>query len=152
MALIRPARNPIIRQLGLLIALNFVLFATAAFPAEKAAEGGGHKATSSASFIAFDPFYSTVLDGERARGLLMVEMGLDVPDEKLRERINLARPALRDAYVRSLSAYATTAVRLYRQPSLEDIAGRMQTVTDNILGKKGAAKVLMVQLAVRPSQ
>ena len=152
MALILPARNPTIRQLGLLFALTFALSATDAFPAEKAAEGGGHKATSSTSFVAFDPFYSTVLDGERARGLLMVEMGLDVPDEKLRERINLARPALRDAYVRSLSAYATTAVRLYRQPSLEDIAGRMQAVTNQMLGKKGAAKVLMVQLAVRPSQ
>jgi flagellar basal body-associated protein FliL len=152
MALIRPARNPIIRQLGLLFVLTFALSATAANPAEKAAEGGGHKATSSESFIAFDPFYSTVLDGERARGLLMVEMGIDVPDEKLRERINLARPALRDAYVRSLSAYATTAVRLYRQPSLEDITNRMQAVTDQMLGKKGAAKVLMVQMAVRPSQ
>ena len=152
MALIRMAHKLLIRQLGPLIVFTFALSAGEVPAAENASEGGGHKATSSTSFVAFDPFYSTVLDGERARGLLMVEMGLDVPDEKLRERVNLALPTLRDAYVRSLSAYATTAVRLYRQPNLEDIVARMQAVTDQMLGKKGAAKVLMVQMAVRPSQ
>jgi flagellar basal body-associated protein FliL len=152
MALTHSALWQLIRHLGPLVALTFALSAEPALGAEKAAEGGGRKATSSASFVAFDPFYSTVLDGERARGLLMIEMGLDVPDEKLRERVNLALPALRDAYVRSLSAYATTAVKFYRQPNVEDIANRMQAVTDKMLGQKGAARVLMVQMAVRASR
>jgi flagellar basal body-associated protein FliL len=152
MALTRPAVSLFIRHLGAAVALTFALSAGQAIAAEKAAEGGGHKATSSTSFVAFDPFYSTVLDGQRARGLMMVEMGLDVPDQALRERVNLALPAIRDAYVRGLSAYATTAVRLYRQPNVEDIGNRLQAITDQMLGKKGAAKVLMVQTAVRISQ
>jgi len=43
--------------------------------------------------------------------LLLVELGLDVPDGALRERVTQALPALRDAYVRSLLVYAATAVR-----------------------------------------
>lgn len=151
MTLTRSALSLLIRYRGPLVALTLALSAGGAIAAEKAAEGGGHKVTSSVSYIAFEPFYSSVLDGERARGLLMVELGLDVPDEQLRERVNLALPVFRDAYVRSLSAYATTAVRLYRQPSVEDIGNRLQAVTDQLLGKKGAARVLMIQTALRVS-
>jgi hypothetical protein len=78
----------------------------------------------------------------------MVELGLDVPDEPLRARVTHALPALRDAYVRSLIAYGATAVRPYRQPSVEDIAERMQAITDRLMGQQGA-KVLMAQTAMR---
>jgi len=76
-----------------------------------------------------------------------VELGLDVPDAKLRDRINQSLPALRDAYVRSLLTYAATAVRPWRQPNVEDIASRMQVITDRMVGREGA-KVLMAQLAI----
>ena len=78
----------------------------------------------------------------------MVEIGLDVPDSGLRERVNQTLPALRDAYVRSLLTYAATSVRPWRQPSVEDIANRMQTITNHVIGREGA-KVLMAQTAIR---
>jgi hypothetical protein len=77
-----------------------------------------------------------------------VEFGLDVPDSSLRQRATAALPALRDAYVRGLLTYAATTVRAWRQPNVEDIANRMQAITDRSLGKKGA-KVLMAQTAIR---
>jgi hypothetical protein len=106
------------------------------------------KTTQSESYVVIDPMYATILDGNRPRGLLMVELGLDVPDGTLRERVNHALPALRDAYVRSLMAYGATAVRPYRQPSVDDIAERMQVITDRLMGQQGA-KVLMAQTAIR---
>jgi hypothetical protein len=106
------------------------------------------KTTQSESYIMIEPIYASILEGSRPRGLLLVEFGLDVPDANLRERANQALPALRDAYVRGLLTYAATAVRAWRQPSVEDIANRMQAITDRSLGKKGA-KVLMAQTAIR---
>ena len=106
------------------------------------------KTTQSESFVAIDPMYATVLEGNRPRGLLMIELGLDVPDAAMRARVSHALPTLRDAYVRSLMAYGATAVRAWRQPSVDDIADRMQAITDRIMGGPGA-KVLMAQTAIR---
>jgi hypothetical protein len=106
------------------------------------------KTTQSESYVVLDPMYATILEGSKPRGLLMVELGLDVPDGALRARVSHALPALRDAYVRSLIAYGATAVRAWRQPSVDDIAERMQTITDRLVGGPGA-KVLMAQTAIR---
>ena len=84
----------------------------------------------------------------RARGLLLVEIGLDVKDAALRDRVNNELPILRDAYVRSLLVFAATAVKPWRQPNVEEIATRMQAITDRVLGKPGA-RVLMAQTAIR---
>jgi hypothetical protein len=106
------------------------------------------KTTQSESYVVIDPMYATIIEANKPRGLLMVELGLDVPDATLRERVSHALPALRDAYVRSLIAYGATAVRAWRQPSIDDIAERMQAVTDRVVGGPGA-KVLMAQTAMR---
>jgi len=116
--------------------------------AEETKEAAQHKTTQSESYISIDPIYASILDGMRPRGLLMVEIGLDVPDAKLRERVNQNLPTLRDAYVQNLLTYAATAVRPWRQPNVEDIASRMQTVTNRVIGRDGA-KVLMAQTAIR---
>ena len=106
------------------------------------------KTTQSESYVAIDPMYATILEGSRPRGLLMVELGLDVPDSALRARVSHALPTLRDAYVRILIAYGSTAVRAFRQPSVEDIAARLQAITDRLMGGPGA-QVLMAQTAMR---
>jgi flagellar basal body-associated protein FliL len=114
----------------------------------EAAEPAQRKTTQSESYIALDPMYATILDGQTPRGLLLVEVGLDVPDAALRSQVSQALPVLRDAYVRSLLIYAANAVRPYRQPSVEDIANRIQAITDKTIGRKGA-QVLMAQTAIR---
>jgi flagellar basal body-associated protein FliL len=124
------------------------LFGVGRANAAEASQPAQHKTTQSESYITIEPLYASILDGTRPRGLLMIEIGLDVPDAGLRERVNQAMPALRDAYVRSLLTYAATSVRPWRQPSVEDIANRMQTITNRVIGREGA-KVLMAQTAIR---
>ena len=129
------------------LAFAVVAFAGAAIASE-APTPAQRKTTQSESYVVIDPMYATIIEGNKPRGLLMVELGLDVPDAALRERVNHALPVLRDAYVRSLIAYGATAVRAWRQPSVDDIAERMQAVTDRLVGGPGA-KVLMAQTAMR---
>ena len=129
------------------LALALLTFTGAALASEAPAPAQ-RKTTQSESYVVVDPMYATIIEGNKPRGLLLVELGLDVPDAALRERVNHALPALRDAYVRSLIAYGATAVRAWRQPNVDDIAERMQAVTDRVVGGPGA-KVLMAQTAMR---
>ena len=110
-----------------------------------------HKITQSKSFIMVEPFYTTFYDAGRPAGLLMVAVGLDVPDDGLRGDVDRGMPRLRDDYLRSLSAFAATAVRPDRQPDVNDIAGRLQRVTDRALHRPGA-KVLLAEVAIRVSR
>lgn len=107
-----------------------------------------HKLTQSKSYLPLEPIYATIVDDNRAQGMLMVGMGLDVPDDALRDVATRSMPVLRDAYVRSLVAFAATAVRTTTQPDVTQIADRLQTITDRALGKKGA-KILLAQVAIR---
>jgi hypothetical protein len=107
-----------------------------------------HKLTQAESYVMVDPMYTTILDGERPIGMLMVGIGIDIPDPKLRAEAVHALPVLRDAYVRNLFNFSTTAVRPSAQPDVAAIADRLQAVTDRALGRKGA-KVLLAQIAMR---
>ena len=138
----------VIRHLSAAVAVTFALSGGPALGAEAPQQGAQRKTTNSESYIVIDPLYASILDGAKPRGLLIVEMGLDVPDAGLRGDVNKALPILRDAYVRGLLAYAASNVRVTRQPSVDDIANRMQTITDKVMGKAGA-RVLMAQTAIR---
>lgn len=131
-------------------ALLLTLLAMLAVPAhaEDDKKGATHKATQSKSYLMIDPIYATIVSGERPVGMLMIGIGIDVPDETLRAEADHAMPVLRDAYVRNMMAYAATQVRAWRQPDVAIIADRLQAVTDRALGRKGA-KLLLAQVALR---
>ncbi len=134
--------------------LAVVAFAVMAGPAAGAEDGPKkgkapeHKQTQSKSYIMVDPIYTTIVADNRAAGMLMVGAGLDVPDSQLREDVDRSMPVLRDAYIRNLMAFAATTVRTTAQPDVGVLAGRLQSVTDRALGKKGA-RVLLAQVALR---
>lgn len=107
-----------------------------------------HKVTQSVSYLMVDPIYTTIVSDNHAAGMLMVGVGLDVPNPALREEVIRSLPVLRDAYLRNLMTFTATAVRTDAQPDVETIAGRLQGVTDRALKKKGA-RVLLAQVALR---
>jgi len=110
-----------------------------------------HKITQSASYLMIDPIYTTIMQGDKAAGLLMIGIGLDVPDATLRDEAQTMMPVLRDVYVRSLMAFSASSVRVWRQPDVGEIADRLQRVTDRALGHKGA-RILLAQVAMRLTQ
>jgi flagellar basal body-associated protein FliL len=128
--------------------LASALLGTAAHAAET--KRPEHKITQSKSFIMIEPFYTTVYDAGHPVGMLMVAIGLDVPDETLRAQADSGMPLLRDYYLRNLSNFAATAVRPWQQPDVVEIAERLQRVTNRALHRPGA-KVLLAQVALRIS-
>lgn len=131
--------------------LGFLVLLPIAAPAAEEGEppkSSEHKLTQSKSYLPLEPIYATIVDDDRAQGMLMVGMGLDVPDDALREIATRSMPVLRDAYIRNLIAFSATAVRTTAQPDVTQIADRLQGVTDRALGKKGA-KILLAQVAIR---
>ena len=133
-------------SLGLLAALTLAAHADDN-DTQKAPE---HKITQSKSYLSLDPIYTTIVDDDRAQGMLMIGVGLDVPDPALRAVANRSLPVLRDAYVRNLMTFTANVVRTDAQPDVDMIATRLQGVTDRALGKRGA-KVLLAQVAIRVS-
>jgi flagellar basal body-associated protein FliL len=111
-------------------------------------KGAKHKVTQSKSYLMIDPIYTTIMASDRPAGMLMIGIGIDVPDEKLRSEAEHSMPVLRDAYVRNLMSFAATQVRTSTQPDVTVIANRLQAVTDRALGRKGA-KLLLAQVAMR---
>ena len=133
--------------LAFLVALPVSAFAAEDGGGQKAPE---HKITQSKSYLSLEPIYTTIVDDDRVQGMLMVGIGLDVPDPGLRAVATRSMPVLRDAYVRNLMAFTATSVRTDAQPDVVQIAKRLQGVTDRALGKKGA-KILLAQVAIRLS-
>jgi len=135
-----------------------LLLALATGSAVAAEEKGGekkqqkapeHKSTQSETWVDIDPpFSTTVISDNRAVGILQVWVGLDIPDARMRENAERSLPVLRDAYLRSLTSYTATNVRLDFQPDVGVIADRLQGITDRALGKKGA-RILLRQVALR---
>lgn len=109
-----------------------------------------HKITQAVSYVPIHPIYATVLDAGRPAGLLLVSIGLDIPDATLRARARAALPLLRDAYVRNMMTFAAAAVRPFEQPDVDLIARRLQAVTDQQLHQSGA-RVLLVQVMLQMS-
>jgi len=132
------------------ILLSIVVLFALLLPAhgEEAKKPPVHKITQSTSYVMIDPIYTTILDGDKPIGLLMIGIGLDVPNGKLRAQVTNTMPALRDAYVRTMLNFTATAVRPWRQPDVTDIADRLQRVTNRMLKRKGA-RVLLAQVAMR---
>lgn len=154
-------RKALVLLLSSFVALAVPAGASGHGGGEKTEEGGKdkkddkkaavHKITQSESYVMLDPIYTSILDGNRPLGLLMVGIGLDIPDAHLRERVETDMPQLRDAYVRNLMAFTAVGVRSWRQPDVAEIADRLQGVTDRVLRKKGA-RILLAQVAMRLSK
>jgi flagellar basal body-associated protein FliL len=108
-----------------------------------------HKITQSESWVTIDPPFSmAIVADNRATGVLLVWVGLDVPDAGMRENVLRSMPILRDAYLRNLMAYTSTHVRLDTPPDSIVISDRLQAITDRALKKKGA-RILLRQIALR---
>jgi hypothetical protein len=136
------------RSIALLLTLLVVLFVAPPAGADDGQQMAKHKMTQSESYIMIEPMYATIMDGDRPGGMLLVAVGLDIPDPKLRAEAERALPLIEDDFVRSVMSFAWTSVRLTEQPDVVALADRLQRVTDRALHRPGA-KVLLAEVASR---
>lgn len=123
------------RRLALAAALSLV-------PAAAAASGGGEKKKGGGlTFVPVKAVAATIMRRDGSRGVITVELGIDVADEALRMRANDIQPRLRDAYAGFLQLYAGGLPKA-ALPNADYIAGELQKATDQVLGKKGGKLLL----------
>jgi hypothetical protein len=122
----------------------FAALALAAVPAAVAAEqkkkGGG------ATYIQI-PTLAASTRTARGRGVITVDVGVDVPDATLRSRCEASLPRLRAAYVQLLQIYAA-GIGPTTVPNADYLATELQRETDRVLGRRGARLLLGAILVV----
>jgi hypothetical protein len=114
---------------------------TAALPTLARAEDDEKKKAGGATYIQINTLTGTTNRSGGRRGVLTVECGLDVPDEKLRKFARLSLPRLRAAYVQVVQTYAA-GLPSGSPPGVDFIARELQRQTDQVLGRPGARLLL----------
>ena len=122
--------------------LFFALLAASALLAPlpgRAEEGGGQKTKQ--PYLPLPAVAVSVFRQGGRRGVLTVEVGVDVRDSRLRNRIELYQPLLNSAYVSALQPYAL-GLGPGEPPNADYISLTLQRETDRVLGRSGAKLLL----------
>lgn len=98
--------------------------------------------TSAESYLPLPTLSAGVLQRQSTRGVLIVDMGLDIPDQALRRQARLNQPRLRDALRTALATYASTYYRDRTAPSPAELTRLLQQSVDRTLGAPGARVLL----------
>ena len=109
--------------------------ASAAQATTERKKGGG------LSFTQLPTLTATVTKAGGGRGVLAVEVGLDIADGGLKTRSDQLGPVLRDAYVQFLVRYAA-GLAPAQLPNADVIGAGLQQATDRVLGRPGAVLLL----------
>ena len=111
------------------------LLAPAALAAEEKKKGGG------LSYVQMPALTATVFRADGRRGVMTVEVGVDIANNGLRNRAQISLPRLRAAYVQMLQAYAS-GLGAGQAPSADYISTALQKETDRVLGEPGGKLLL----------
>jgi hypothetical protein len=107
--------------------------------------------TSAASYLPMPTLAVSVLQRSSSQGTIVVDMGIDVPDERLRQHAAANGPRLRDALRTALSTYASTYYRDRTEPDPDTLTRLLQRSVDLTLGAEGA-RVLLVNIIYQRRQ
>jgi hypothetical protein len=121
----------------LILASLLALAPAAAFAPAALAQEDQRKKGGGASFIQLDTLAATIIRPDGRRGVMTMEVGVDVPDGGLHARAAQSTPLLRAAYSEVLRTYAA-GLAPGALPSADYLSLRLQQVTDATLGRAGA--------------
>jgi flagellar basal body-associated protein FliL len=107
--------------------------------------------TSAETYLPMPTLSAGVLQRNANQGTIVVDMGLDIPDEELRLRARLNAPRIRDALRTALATYASTYYRVRTSPSPAELTRQMQMAVDRVLGAQGA-RVLLANIIYQRQQ
>ncbi|RME65510.1 MAG: hypothetical protein D6782_06135 [Alphaproteobacteria bacterium] len=132
---------------GLLLALPLAIAAMA-----PAWAGGSAKPDdgelSESHFLKLQPMIVPVLQEHRMRGLVSVQISLQLSDAKTRERVEKMKPKLTDRYIIALNQLGQAVIEIDRPVNLPLIQQILQRSTDYVLGAD-VARVLIIDASSR---
>ncbi len=106
------------------------------------AEGGEEKKKGGGiTFLQLPTLNATVMRGDGRRGVITVEVGVDVANAGLRNRAKISQPRLQAAYAQMLEIYAA-GLGPGALPNADYISRMLQQQTDDVLGQPGAKLLL----------
>ena len=143
--------------------LAIALLAASAAPA--AASGSGSAAptqeqapatrqerlTSAETYLPMPTLSAGVIQRNDNHGTIVVDMGLDITDEALRQRARLNAPRVRDALRTALANYSSTYYRIRTAPDPTELTRQMQLAVNRVLGAEGA-RVLLANIIYQRRQ
>lgn len=127
-----------------LAALGSALAAAEAAKASGKSSGGGAPAN---AYIPLPTATATILRRDGRRGVMTVEVGVDVADEALRTHADQSRPRLSAAY-NEVVRLAGERILPGAPPDVEWLSRALQAATDRVLGKAGAKLLLGTVMVV----
>lgn len=107
--------------------------------------------TSADTYLPMPTLSAVVLQRAVNRGTIIVDMGIDVPDEDLRWRARVNGPRVRDALRTALATYAMIYYHDRTSPDPAELTRLMQIATDRTLGASGA-RVLLANIIYQRHQ
>ncbi len=118
------------------LAATAVLALLLAFACPQAQAAGANagqtgKSGATVNFVSLEPFQVTVFARGRPRGVLVVDIGLEINDPAARRYAQAALPRLRDQILRTLNAMATRSIPMHKPVAVERIANRLQGIADS---------------------
>ena len=127
-----------------LAALGSALAAAEAAKASGKSSGGGAPAN---AYIPLPTATATILRRDGRRGVMTVEVGVDVADTTLRTRADQSKPRLSAAY-NEVVRLAGERLLPGAPPDVEWLSRALQAATDRVLGKAGAKLLLGTVMVV----
>jgi hypothetical protein len=119
------------RRLALAFGLTMI-------PAAAMASGGGEKKKGGGvTFIQIQTLTASIIRRSGARGVMTMEVGVDVPNEQFRGHAQASVPRLRAAFAQIVQIYAS-GLPTATPPDADFLAQKLQRETDRVLGKPGA--------------
>jgi hypothetical protein len=112
------------------------------------AAGGANGAGANPTLVTIPSISASISRNYRAVGMMVVDIGLDVPDAALRGRVAASMPRLRDAYRTAIADYSANRYEFQTVPDADTIARILQAATDRTLGV-GGARVLLSSIMVQ---
>jgi hypothetical protein len=100
-----------------------------------------HKKGGGANFIQLTTVAATVTRANGGRGVMTVEVGVDVPDAALHARAAQSTPLLQAAYAEVVRIYAA-GLPPGAPPNADYLSMALQRQTDQTLGRPGAKLLL----------
>ena len=127
--------------------LGLAVVATAAASTSARASSSGGAAPSADSYFRLPVITASILHASGRRGVLSIEIGVDVPDAALRTRAQQSAPRLRAAYNTVAQRFAN-GVRPGAVPDIDQLSAALQAATNATLGRPGARVLLGTVMAV----
>jgi len=135
--------------IALLLAAMLAAPAMASPPPPPAADAdpSAKRITGSENYIPTFGLRATISRGFIVHGVLSVDAGLDVPQEKSRKRVEALRPRLMASMREAVLGYASLSYIVGERPDADMIRIRLQKAVDEVIGK-GEAKVTLASVIV----